>query len=374
MTPLSRRAILAAFVGTAAVGCSAPAAAPSPTPTATPTAPAPSVTPTPEPDARPRWPLTGQLVDDPALVQHAAVAVKVPDTRVEHPQLGLNDADLVFVQLDGYPDAHGESATRLVPVFHSRFPDAAGPVRSLRPSDLALLGPLRAVVGSTGAAGWVASYLAQRSDILDTGHTYLATRGTGAYSIDPSRIRTLSGKKYYDRAVRCHPALLAEVTGRFADGPPAPYLPYATGEQTPSTEAGFPATTVIVPWKSGSDYAMGYVFDAASGRYERSMPWGPHVLADGSRVTTDNVLVILAGQGSAKLAEGEGGPEPIHEVTDASGRFHYAHGGRAVSGQWSKAGVDAPFQFTLDSGEPLRVAPGRTFVELPRADAAVQIS
>lgn len=366
---VSRRAALLGLMGVAVAGCAAPVSAP--VPTADPT---PTPTQVPTADTRPRWPLTGAVLEDPALARRAAVAVKVPDTKVEHPQVGLNDADLVFVQADGYVDAAGESNTRLLPVFHSRLPDMVGPVRSLRPVDVPLLAPARAVVGSTGAAGWVENYVRDHGWTLDAGHTYLATKGSGAYSIDRSRVRTLRGTTYYDRAVMCHPGVLGRVAGSFADGPPAPYLPFATGADRPSTDAGTAATHVAVPWKRGNSYAMTYDYDADAGVYRRSMPWGPHVLADGSRVTTDNVLVVRAGQERAKLGAGDGGPEPIHLITDASGPFVYCHGGRAVTGTWTKAGIDRPFAFVLDSGEALRVAPGRTFVELPALDATVALT
>ena len=89
-----------------------------PTPSATPT-PTPSPSPSPSVDTRPRWPLTGKLLKEPGQAHHAAVAVKVPDNQNEHPQRGLDQADIVFVELDGYRDASGYSGTRLVPVFHS---------------------------------------------------------------------------------------------------------------------------------------------------------------------------------------------------------------------------------------------------------------
>ena len=117
---VSRRGVLLGLVGVLVAGCTAPGEVSTPSPSAVPT-PTPTPTPistlTPVVDSRPRWPLTGALLDDPAAAAHAAVAVKVPDTKVEHPQLGINDADLVFVELDGYLDAAGDSSTRLVPVF-----------------------------------------------------------------------------------------------------------------------------------------------------------------------------------------------------------------------------------------------------------------
>ena len=90
---------------------------------------------------------------------HAAVAVKVPDNRNEHPQRGIDEADIVFVELEGYRDAYGYSGTRLVPVFHSRMADSVAPVRSIRLVDIPLLSPMNALIGNTGAAPWVVNYV-----------------------------------------------------------------------------------------------------------------------------------------------------------------------------------------------------------------------
>ena len=351
-----------------------------PTQTPAPNQPQPSIettTPTPEPlpDPGPRWPLTGRPLDDPAAAAHAAVAVKVPDNRNEHPQAGINDADLVFVQLEGYADAQGESATRLVPVYHSVFPDKVAPVRSVRPVDMPLLAPMRAVVGSTGSSEWVNNYARQFADHVDVGLTNMAARKHGAYSVDRSRVRTLKGTTYYDRAIVCHPGILAGLAqAPFSSGPAQTYLPYAVTDDRVSTRSGQPAAKVTVPWKTRGSYSMVYDWDPGQGVYLRSMPWGPHVQADGKRVTTDNVLVIKAGQHVAKLADGAGAPDPVHDIIDASGPFLYAHGGQFVTGTWAKASVDAPFTFTLEGGQPLAMAPGRTFVELPNLDADVQVS
>lgn len=372
----TRRSVLLGALGTAGVALTGCGPAPaSPTPPTTPGAAVPtaSASATPPPDGRPRWPLTGRLLDDPAAARHAAVAVKVPDNRNEHPQVGINDADLVFVQLEGYPDAAGQSSTRLMPVYHSVFPESAAPVRSMRPVDVPLLAPVGSLIGSTGAAPWVEAYVRSFADLVDGTHTYVTSKGTGAYSIDPGRVRVYQGQKYYDRAVACHPGVLSKLaTGPLTQGPRQPYLPFATTDAEVSTAQGQPAEVVRVPWKTGDTYDMVYEFHAASGRYRRSMPWGPHVQADGQRVTTDNVLVVRAVQRTAKLYPGKGAAEPVHDLIDATGTFVYAHGGAHVTGTWSKAAVDAPFAFTLEGGAPLRVAPGRTFVELVAPDAVVR--
>lgn len=380
MDEVRRRTLLAGIVGATLAGTActgngevAPSTAPTTTtsPPAPPPSPSPSPSPSPTADLRPRWPLTGALIEDPTTPTRAAVAVKVPDNKNEHPQVGLNEADIVFVQLDGYPDPQGHDGTRLMPVFHSNMAAAAAPVRSIRPVDAPILAPMTAVIGSSGGAPWVMEYLAGFNEYISSDLVYLAMKKTGAYSVNKSRIYKYRGKTQYDRALVCHPAVLGEKSGVFASGPTSPYLPFATGEDDPSTKAGAAATQVDVPWK-GKEFIMGYTFDEASGTYLRSMPWGKHVLADGSRVNTDNVLVIRAKQSRGKLIKGTGGKEPIHHIIDSSGTFLYANGGRHVTGTWSKGAVADPFTFVLEDGSPLLMAPGRTFVELAAIDAPVR--
>jgi hypothetical protein len=98
------------------------------------------------------------------------------------------------------------------------------------------------------------------------------------------------------------------------------------------------------------------------------------VLADGTRVATDNVLVIRARQRYAKIYAGPGQKEPIHDIIRATGTFYYGHGGKYVTGTWTKGAIDQPFQFLLTDGEPLKMARGQTYVELPSDDANVRIT
>ena len=82
------------------------------------------------------------------------------------------------------------------------------------------------------------------------------------------------------------------------------------------------------------------------------MPWGKHVLANGTRVAPDNVLVIRAKQHYGKIYPGGGGAEPIHDIIKTKGTFYYFHGGRYVYGTWTKGAVNELFQFTVSDGTP----------------------
>jgi hypothetical protein len=376
MQRIGRRAALLGLVGAAVAACSkpkppaiAPTSAPPPTPT-----PQPSATPTPVPsvDGRPRWPLTGKLLEDKSKARHAAVAVKVPDNQFEHPQRGIDEADIVFVELEGYQDAAGHSGTRLVPVFHSRMAETVIPVRSIRPVDIPLLSPMDAIIGNTGAAPWVVNYVKHYRAHLEGELSYMNTVGTGSYGTDPSRVYTFNGQTYYDRATTCHPKVLAKQTKRFRSGPPQLYFPFASSRKEVSAAQGKRARTIKVPYK-GDDYFMSYRYDKKTKRYRRSMPWGPHVMADGAQVAPDNVLVIKAKQHYGKIFRGRGHDEPLHDIINTKGTFFYFNRGRYVTGTWSKGKVEQPFQFTLADGKPFKMAPGQTFVELPDTKAKIRV-
>ena len=379
MDRLTRRTLISGslgLAGLAATGCTGSSdTAQSSTPAPSTTSPGPtgatprpsSAVPTPSADTRPRAPLTGALVSDPAKLNHPAVAVKVPNLQREYPQLGIDAADIVFVE------PNGPSYTRLCAVFHSRFPAGVNPIRSVRPVDIPLLAPMRPVFANTGAMQWVTNYLHHYADTIED-KPYLAMLGTGAYSIDSSRVYQISGTYYYDKAVVAHPAELARLA-KHLTRPPQRYLPFALTDAEVSTASGAKgASSVAVPYGSGHSYDMRYDYDRASRKYLRSEPWGHHVTANGVRIVADNVLVVRARWRMAKIWSGTGGTDPVVEIINASGSFHYAHGGRYVTGTWKKAGVDKLFSFTCSDGRPLRIAPGQTWVELPQQGADVRIT
>src|SRR5512132_3875853 len=90
--------------------------------------PTPSPTSTTAPHQEPTDPLTGGELSD-----HEVIAAKVENIAAARPQVGLNQADITFVQ-----EVEG-AQTRLIAVYHSRFPKRLGPIRSARSTDVQLL-------------------------------------------------------------------------------------------------------------------------------------------------------------------------------------------------------------------------------------------
>lgn len=368
---LSRRSALVAMLGAAgaaASGCavvppaeSGPPTAPT-SPAGTATTPTPSPTPTPTVDTRPRAPLTGRVLGAGVTLNHAAVAVKVSNVASAHPQAGVNDADIVFVEPNGI------SYTRLCAVFHTRFPELVGPVRSIRPVDVPLLSPIRPVFGNTAAARWVMHYVHAHNKYLENLYSFRpGIWHTDAYYTMPHRARVHS--------VFCRPDTLRTMAKRMTLPPPVPYLPFATGDEQPSTAVGAKdAGKVAVPWGPGDSWDTSYTYDPDTKKYLRSEPWGRHVLMDGHRVSADNVLVVRAHWAMDKIFAGGGAPDPVVDIIHGHGSFYYLHEGSYVTGTWTKGAITDLFEFTLADGSPLRIAPGRTFVELPQVDAKVRVT
>src|SRR5438309_9656590 len=103
----------------------------------------------------PTWPLSG--VASGPVTARPAVAVKIENSIDARPQTGLNSADMVWEEV-----VEG-GITRYVAVFQSTLPPTIGPVRSIRPMDPAIAGPLHGLmvfaggipdfVNAAGAAG-----------------------------------------------------------------------------------------------------------------------------------------------------------------------------------------------------------------------------
>ncbi|MFP5347129.1 MAG: DUF3048 domain-containing protein [Actinomycetes bacterium] len=350
--PRSRRDLFA--LGAAAVGVwsaaacspSGPKGAATPSPRGTTTGTTSSASPS-EPL---RAPLTGVAVTDAAALAHPAVGIKISDVPQAHPQTGVDRADIVFVE------PIGVAYTRLGAVFHSDIPDLVGPVRSVRVADAALMGPLGGVLGDAMGAPGVLDYVHGVADLEDLGT--LRVTGSGAYIVD--------GRRPSPDDVFAKPSVLLHLATRTA--PPRPYFLHSDDASSSSTSKGGPALGVEVGY--GPGFVVRWDYDAASGRYLRREPWGPHVATDGRQVSAVNVLVLEV---EPYVQQVPGGGTPALRLVGAGGGLTALGGGRAVTGTWRKEGVNDPFQLETTPGFPLRLAPGNTWVELPAPGATTRL-
>ncbi len=115
---------------------------------------------------------------------------------------------------------------------------------------------------------------------------------------------------------------------------------------------------------NGFDLQMQQVFvqwrhDTKTDTYVRFQDGGPHLLANGHLVSTDNVIVLwLAYEPSHTDGRSPNG------TTTGKGKLVAFTGGRMITGTWRRPHRENPFEFLDPKGKAILLKPGRTFIEL----------
>jgi hypothetical protein len=119
--------------------------------------------------------LSGRIgPDGPILV------VKIDDTKLAHPQIGIEHADIVYIeQVEG-------GLTRLAAVFSSYIPKEIGPVRSARISDIELLSQFGKVGFAYSGAQQKLRPEIESANLFDLGAQRMSST---IYTTDPQRIQ-----------------------------------------------------------------------------------------------------------------------------------------------------------------------------------------
>ncbi len=278
-----------------------------------------------------QWPLTGLPVDG-AAPRHPAMVVKIDNSASSAPQVGLSGADLVTEEL-----VEGGS-TRLAVFYYSQVPALVGPVRSMRASDLGIVGPAHAVLVASGGARLTEKRIAA-ADIT----TF--TEGAPGYTRDSARTVP------YNLMMKL--PVLADTLKRGT--PPPDYFDWGATEDFPR---GRPARS------------MAAVF---SGAHTTSWTWTKKgylnddgFAADGDRFTPDTVLMLRVQVGDAGYLDPAGNPVPETRFT-GTGDAAIFRGGRVVRGTWEKDGLESAVVLRTQAGE-LRLPPGKVWLELVPAD------
>ena len=268
-------------------------------------------------------PLTGGEVSD-----HGVIAAKVENIAAARPQVGLARADITFIQ-----EVEG-AQTRLIAVYHSRFPERLGPIRSARSTDAQLL-PL------FGKPGLV----------------YSGANSSVQGKINKASIVAIPRSTRDSRRVAPHNVFvnLAKIA-KSTKLPKATPIGWTFSENAPR---GGTAKTVKV--HVGHDtFDFGY----ASGRY--TVRWNGSRYADGDSgaiTKADNVVIMKVRNHPDGNRDVRGTPS-IQSDTVGKGAVTIYRDGRKIEGRWKRTKVSASIHFIDKSGKPIALKPGQTWVAL----------
>jgi hypothetical protein len=294
-------------------------------------------------------PLTA-LPGDPGRIGRPALVVKIDNAPKARPQAGLNQADVVIEEgVEG-------GVTRFATIFHSQEAPSVGPVRSARSTDVAIVTPLNRPLFAYSGANAVFLKLLRSSPLVDVG----VDRFPGQYHRErgrPAPYNLFSGT-----------AGLFGVNPSGGAGAPVPLFAYRPAGEGPagSTE---PARRIQAQWRGRIITTLVLEWDPAVAGFARTVDGAPHLDADGRRIAPENVVLQMVRYRDTGLVDTSGAPVPEAELV-GEGEVWVLTGGRMLQGKWSKPAPEAPTRYLDPAGAPLRVTPGRTWVELVPAGNA----
>ena len=335
-----------------------------PVPTIEPTPlPAPSATPEGRigPDNLPDNvnPLTGEVVNDPAGLDHRPLAVKIVNQPpCARPQAGLNQAALVF---EHYVEAWG---TRFTAIFYGSEVERVGAIRSARLIDLELPVIFDALLITSGSSGGVKQRLLA-SDFASR----LVSAELGVECPPLCRVPA--------ETVPCQDI---EHTMFTSTGGLHSYAAQAGLDARPALTGWAFSPALLNPGRPADRVHVGYLnspvdwtYDAESGNYLRSQNGNRQVDALTSlRLTAANVVVLFAHHLYSDIRESTNFYS-LEIQFWGQGRALIFRDGQIFEGQWLRPQRAGLFQLADASGAPISLKPGRTWFEFVALDSAVDM-
>jgi hypothetical protein len=285
------------------------------------------------------FPLTGLQVTEAASAGRSAATVKIENHPASRPQAGLDLADVVFeAVVEG-------GQTRFLAVFHSTDADV-GPVRSVRPSDPAIVSAFGGIVAySGGIPRFVEAMRATGLKNFTENDTDVLRRPRARAA--PHNLYT-STRALYDKAG--------------SGSPPPKFAEFLKPGEAFAPPGATPVSNLTL--NVGQSTRISYDWDAGSGTWKRSLDGRAHTAESGTQIAPTTVIVqFVAYRGSGEV-DTTGAAVTEAQVV-GSGEAAIFAGGMMLNARWSKSSAKAMTTWTDAGGAPISLPAGRTWVELP---------
>jgi hypothetical protein len=287
-------------------------------------------------DPEPVNSLSGRIGSDgPILV------VKIDDTRAAHPQAGLEDADLVYIeQVEG-------GLTRIAAVFSSKIPAVIGPVRSARISDIEILEQFgRVAFAYSGAQKKLLPVIA-------------------AANLENLGAQRQSREIYSNDPLRNAPTAMMLQAQTLMQKVKEQQLPVAISKSagwsfSESVDTGTAIVSAKVSWPANSYDA---VWSAIEKRWLLSHSGVPNLAASGVHLGASTFLIQIVSITPSEYGDKFGGVTPF-TATVGSGRGYILRDGKYIPALWDRPTPDAGTTWRTSQGEEIFFAPGQIWIAL----------
>lgn len=280
--------------------------------------------------------LSGRVGSDgPILV------VKIDDTPAAHPQAGLEDADIVYIeQVEG-------GLTRLAAVYSSKIPTVIGPVRSARISDIEILEQFGRVAFAYSGAQKKLLPVIDAANLENLG---AQRQGREIYTNDPNRIAPTAMMLQAQ-------TLMQKVKEN--------NLPIAASKSagwnfSESIDTGTAIAAAKVSWPTNSYEA---IWSVSEKRWLLSTRGQANLAASGLHLGPTTFVVQLVSITPSEYHDKVGGVTPF-TATVGTGRGYILRDGKYIPAIWQRPTAQDGTTWRTSTGEEIKFAAGQIWIAL----------
>jgi hypothetical protein len=274
-------------------------------------------------------------------VDGQVLAVKIDDTNAAHPQIGLEEAEVVYIeQVEG-------GLTRLAAIFSTVIPQRVGPVRSARISDIDILSQYgRVAFAYSGAQKKLLPVIAA-ANLQDLG---AQRQSPTIYTTDPNRNQPFAMVLRAD-------LLMQKIKEKELSVDTAKSVGFVFGDLP---EGGKAVQKAVMKWPAATYSAD---WSAKESRWHLSHNDKLN-LADSGVVLGPTTLVIqMVKISPSEYGDKFGGVTPLSE-TIGTGKAYVLRDGEVFTATWNRAFADSGTTFSRSDGSPMNFASGQIWVAL----------
>jgi hypothetical protein len=269
------------------------------------------------------------------------LVVKIDDTTQAHPQIGLEDADIVYIeQVEG-------GLTRLAAIFSSVIPQRVGPVRSARISDIEIMSQFgRVAFAYSGAQKKLLPVIAA-ANVQDLG---AQRQSPSIFTTDPLRVQPyamvlradLLMKKIVDQKLNIDSARsIGFVFGSLPEG----------GAETTKAIMHWPAATYLATW-SPTESRWLLTHNNSTDIADSGVVLGPTTL-----------VIQMVSITPSEYKDKIGGVTPFSQ-TVGTGKAYVLRDGQRFITTWNRPSADSGTTFTFADGAIANFDPGQIWIAL----------
>lgn len=297
----------------------------------------------------PTAPLTGLPQSDESLRTRPVLTVKVDNSPKARPQFGIDRADaIVEEKVEG-------GISRFMALFQSQDSDRVGPVRSLRSTDVAWLRPVGGLIAYSGGIPPVKAQLGP-AGLVDI----------GADNHGPTYYKRRNDRPF-EQSQYTITSVLRTLTP--ANTPAAKALYSYRDAGTPLTGAGM-QNIATVQGKMGADpgaTTYAWTWDANSTKFLRTTDGKPHSFEGVGQIAMPNVIIQYTRYQPTQFRD-RANAVVDEAITTGDGDALILSDGKAIQGRWSRSQGTDVTTFYDQSGVPVKLTAGQTWLHLVPSD------